>query len=182
MEPPGQADPTERLRTLGEIVQAAGRLAAALERDPSFARLARIHARIPPEDREVVLGVLEREVELRVLSRERRSGSLTGFDVTRPNPAARLYVRVCDGEQEAPYLTRQELMLAVLRAARGMHAAFALDPDGEWRDAFVDALRLLTPAERATVRWTNERILSLVDLVDGEERGLTSPRREETSR
>jgi hypothetical protein len=180
MQPPGQdPDPTDRLETLRALVQAAGRVATTLQGDGHFARLAHVFTRMPPEDREVVLSVLEREVELRALSRERRTASLTGFDVTRPNPAARLYVRVCEAEQEAPYMSRQELMLAVLRSARGMHATFVLDPHGEWQDAFLDALRLLTAEERATVRWTNAQMLTLVDRVDAELRGRTPATTEE---
>lgn len=79
-----------QLAVLCTILETAGVLVGKMSRDATFARLLTVLASVPPEDRETILTVLEREVELRQVSRA--SEELTGWQM-RPNANARLYVR-----------------------------------------------------------------------------------------
>lgn len=154
----------EHVETLQALLSGALRAVGELEADPLFHRLLRVFSRMPSEDREVLLGVLEREVNLRLLGAQASEGPLSGLDMPRPNPNARLYVRTVEGESGAPYLSREELMHATLRAARAMHQTLGSTPDDStWESAFVDALAQLDDAERAAVSWTNRRMLALLD-------------------
>ena len=106
---------------------------------------------------------VEREVEMRNIARRSRD-SVSGFEVSRPNPNARLYVRAF-GETPT-HFSRDDVMRATLRAARVM--LVAPPPHSDWQEATLDAFRALTPAERAALAAHNREMLALIERVEVE--------------
>jgi hypothetical protein len=153
--------PANKLTTLAALLLTASSLVEDLTNlsDPLLGRLARVFARMPAEDREPILTVLEREIEMRLLT---RSGdpTLTGYELIRPNPAARLYVRSFGSE--APYLDRDLIMRAALRVARMILLAPASELP-EWEAATVEAFRSLSPMERAAISRHHREMLALLE-------------------
>src|SRR5688572_10295493 len=90
--------PTDTLSTLQDVLAAATRIAQDLSGDRLFPRLVDVFARMPAQDRETILMVLEREVDQRMLTKEAPTAALSGLNVTKPNPNARLYLRLADNE------------------------------------------------------------------------------------
>jgi len=156
--------PPDTLSTLQNVLASAARLARDIAADPLVSRLLDIVNRMPPEDREVVVNVLEREVDLRNLSKEAPSGSLSGLNVTKPNPNARLYFRVADSEP-APYVVPEEIVQAVIRAARVLRRASGRGSDlaSVWEPAMVEGLRRIEAEDRQMLRWYHTRILQILD-------------------
>ena len=154
----------DTLSTLQNVLASAARLAQDIAADPVLPRLLDIVRRMPAEDRETVVNVLEREVDLRNLSKEAPSGSLSGLNVTKPNPNARLYFRVADNEP-APYVAPEEIVQAVIRAARVLRRASERGSDlgSVWEPAMIEGLRRIEPEERAMLRWYHQRILQILD-------------------
>jgi hypothetical protein len=158
------ARPTDTLSTLQHVLASAARIAQDLTNDPLLPRLLDIFARMPAEDREILANVLEREVDLRNLSKEAPSGPLSGLNVTKPNPNARLYFRVADRDPP-PFVTPEEIVQAVIRAARVIHRAAGRRSDLSqvWEPAMIEGLRRVPPAERDVLRWYHRTILQLID-------------------
>jgi len=160
---------TATLRTLAALLQTASTLLddiGALS-EPLLERLVRVFARMPSEDRATVLDVLEREVAMRLLC---RSGdpTVTGYALSRPNPAARLYIRAFGSEQNS--LEPNFLVRATLRIARMVRLA----PVGEhpaWQAATLEAFRALETPERAALA---EHFRRMIALLEGEEPALTA--------
>jgi hypothetical protein len=159
--------PMDPLVTLQHVLASAAKLAQELVGDHLMARFLDIFGRIPVEDRETIVNVIEREVDLRNLSRSAPSGPLSGVTVTRPNPNARLYLRVTDNEP-APYVAPVEIVQAVIRAARIMHRAVARGADLSqiWEPAMIEGLTLISPEERETIRWYHRAVLEVLDRVE----------------
>ncbi len=155
---------SDTLSTLHHVLASAARLAQDIATDPLVPRLLDILARIPAEDREVIVNVLEREVDLRNLSKSAPNSALSGLNVTKPNPNARLYFRVADNEP-APYVVPEEIVQAVVRAARVLRRASERGSDlaSVWEPAMVEGLRRMDPDERAMLRWYHQRILQILD-------------------
>jgi hypothetical protein len=160
-------DPIGPLGTLRYVVASAARLANDLAADPLFGRLVDVFTRIPMEDRETILNVIEREVDLRNMSIEGHEGPLAGINPTKLNPNARLYFRVSEGDPPA-FVPPEEIAQAMIRAARVMHRAFQRRDDlaTVWEPAALEGLRRLEPAERETLRRLQRRLLELVDEAD----------------
>ena len=157
-----------RTGVLRETLRAARTLLRRLTNDPLLLRLLDVYSCTPAQDREVIVGVLEREVTLRRMSAANARASLNGLNmgvnVTRPNPNARLYVRVLEPATAAPYVSRQEMMLATLRMARATYLTLSTTPrEGHWQAGIRDALAHLTPQELAAVDWVNRHMRELVD-------------------
>ena len=153
---------------LRETLRAARNLLRRITSDPLLLRLLDVYARTPGQDREVIVGVLEREVTLRRLSdanaRSSLSGVNPGITVTRPNPNARLYVRVLEPSAVVPYLSREEMMHAALRVARATYLTLATTSrEGNWQSGIRDALARLSPEELAGVDWVNRNMRELID-------------------
>jgi hypothetical protein len=161
--------PSDPLSTLQHVLASAAQIAQDLAGDVLMPRILDVFARMPAEDRETVLLLLEREVDLRNLSRAAPSGPLSGVSLTKPNPNARIYLRVTDNDP-APYVTPEEIVQAVMRAARVMHRALQRRPDiaNVWEPSMIRALGLVEPAERETVRWYHRRILELLEASERE--------------
>lgn len=154
--PPGQGD--DRLGTLRDVLRTASTLLDQMVADPLLDRLVRVFLRLPAPDRAVVVHAIEREADLLSLA-DAADGSLTPFRTMRPNPHARLYLRVT--EQPTPYLSREEMMLATIRAVRTIHGSLS-DMRADWQEAVVDALRTIEPAEQAQVAEFARDILALL--------------------
>jgi hypothetical protein len=161
--------PNDPLTTLQHVLASAAQIAHDLAGDALIPRLLDVFARIPPADREGIVNVLEREIDLVNLSRGAPSGPLSGVQLTKLNPNARLYLRLTDSEP-APYIAPEELVQAVIRAARLMHRAIGRRPDqvAVWEAAMVHGLGLVEPEERETLRWYHRRILELLDTAEHE--------------
>jgi hypothetical protein len=156
------------LETLQALLRAASRTASGLAslQEPLLLRWNRLFARMPAVDREVVLRALEHEVDLRVLTLAR--DAVVGIEQLRPNPKARVYIRVMGGRDDLPDLTRDEIMRATLRGARIMATALAPSPD-VFEQATLDAFRALSPAERTAIGEHNRQMLALLERAERED-------------
>jgi hypothetical protein len=159
--------PTDTLWTLQHVLASAARIAQDLTGDPMLTRLLEVFGRTPTEDRETIVNVLEREVDLRNLTLESPSGPLSGVQVTKPNPNARLYFRVADNEP-VPFVAPEEIVQAVIRAARVIHRAAqrGVDLQQVWKGPMLDGLRRVPAEERDTLRWYHRSVLELLDEVE----------------
>lgn len=88
--------------------------------------------------------------------------TIVGITGLRPNPRARVYIRIFESEQEPRDLNRDEIMRATLRAARLMQGAYAPTPE-VFEEATLDAFAMLTPEERAAVAVHNRHMLALLE-------------------
>jgi hypothetical protein len=131
------------------MLKGATALASQLADNDEVERLLRVFARMPERDRATILEVLEREVEYRCFTRG--TGDVaTGYD-TRPNPNARLYLRVVTEAQPPPLMDHDELVVANHRGLRVLR--YVLGPLHDvWRTAMADAAALLAPEERTAAR------------------------------
>jgi hypothetical protein len=144
----------EDLRQLGALLEVARHITHELADDPLFARLLDVFQRMPAGDREIVIGALDREVHTRTLS-QKVADDLTQIEL-RPNPHAKIYLRVVERAEQNPVE-----MLAFLRAANSIQRGIdALDPG--WKAMVLTALRQLDPAGRASVKRFNDTITELV--------------------
>ena len=155
-KPPGR-EGDDRLGTLRDVLRTASTLLDQMS-DPVLDRLVRAFLRLPAPDRAAVVTVIEREADMLRLA-EVADGALTPFRSMRPNPAARLYLRVT--EKPTPYLSREEMMLATLRAVRTIHGSLR-DLRADWQEAVLDTFRTLEPAEHAQVAEFAREILALL--------------------
>ena len=158
----GSDKPSEKLDVLRTLLESAARIAGELASgtDPLLAQLGRIVEKAPPEDLEVLLGVLEREIEAKI-NADATCDAMTGLSL-RPNPNARLYTRVIDPE---PAFERQEVILAAIRAMRGLHHAVeqkALD----WESITQEALRTSSSAERESIARFCSMIVAYIESVE----------------
>src|SRR5882724_10341854 len=94
-----------QLSALRSLLSAAADLAGQIA-DPLLERLVAVFRRLPAEDREVIIGILEREAESREVG-DATAGT-TGLAL-RPNPGARLYVRVIAPE---PSIEQDKIIIA----------------------------------------------------------------------
>jgi hypothetical protein len=150
----------ETVTALDTLLESATAMVDDLAADGLFDRLQRVFSRMPPADRETILQVLEREVECRCFTRG--TGDLaTGYE-TRPNPNARLYLRIVSDERPPPLMDHDELVVANYRGLRVLR--FVLGPlHGVWSDAMSIAAAMLEPEEREAVRQVLSETLAFVE-------------------
>jgi hypothetical protein len=157
----------QELETLKAMLSAAAKMVTQyLQRssDPLRARWEKVFDRMPIQDRQPVLVAVEHEVDLRLKMED--GVPIMGLSELRPNPWARLYLRVFDGD--LPKLHHDEIMLSTLRAARIMFAA-ETRPSETFGAAVQAAFRELSPQERAAVARQNRYMLQLLAACDAEE-------------
>jgi hypothetical protein len=156
--------PTDTLSTLQDVLAAATRIAQDLSGDRLFPRLVDVFARMPAQDRETILMVLEREVDQRLLTKEAPTAALSGLNITKPNPNARLYLRLADNEPP-PYVSPEEVAQAIIRASRVVARAGERGHDlkATWGVTIIEALRRVGPEERELLRAYLTTILALLD-------------------
>jgi hypothetical protein len=129
---------TAALADLRTALEKAVDLARELADDDLLARVIAAFRAMPMQDRPVIVGVLEREVTGRLLSRatEKPLGQST-----HPNPNARLYVRAHDSGFDHRLYDRDEMMIADIRAMRiaclirNVPEIYAI-----WKDALREAM------------------------------------------
>jgi len=158
----------DRPGVLRETLRAARNLLGRITRDPLLLRLLDVYSRTPSEDREVLVGVLEREVSLRAMSaanaRKTSNGVKLGINVTRINPNARLYVRVLEPGPAPPYVSREEMMQVTLRMGRATYLTLSTtEHESDWRAGIRDGLTRLPPHELAALDWVNRQMRELID-------------------
>ena len=154
-------DPHETLRT---VLETASKLVSDLADEPMFRRLVDVFARMPPEDREPILAILEHEVDGRLLANA--STKMTGVRL-RPNPRARLYTHLI--EQEATVL-HPETLVAVVRAMRIFHREIA-PAAAMWEAHMLEALRALEVDELESIARFNRLLLEQIERCKREHAG-----------
>jgi hypothetical protein len=130
--------PPASLNDLRSALDTAVGLVRELADDPLLGRLISVFRAMPMQDRSVIIGILEREVTGRLLSRgtEKPIGQST-----HPNPNARLYVRAHDSSFDRRLFDRDEMMIADVRAmrvaciVRNVPEIYAL-----WKEALREAM------------------------------------------
>jgi hypothetical protein len=159
----------DAISALQTMVTTAARLADSLAADPLLAKLIEIFGRIPVEEREPIIAILEREIDLHNLGRAAKGGPLAGINPTHINPNARLYMRATDGGPPA-YVSHEEIAHAMVRAGEVMHRAFQRRSDLAeiWEPAVLAGLRSLPPEERESLLTLHRRIVELIESVMAE--------------
>jgi hypothetical protein len=132
---PTHIDGTETLEQLQVTLNAALNLATELSSDRLLQRMLSAFRSMPEDDRPVIIGVLEREVLGRLLSRgtERPVGGST-----HPNPNARLYIRAHDSDFDRRAFDRDGMMIADIR---GLRIATIIRNIPAVRQMFQEAMR-----------------------------------------
>jgi hypothetical protein len=147
--------PPDRFEVLRSLIDAAARLARELSDDPRLERLLAVFARIPENDRDTILAVLEREAQRRIVTQDIAENFLQVE--LRANPNAQLYFRVIEPERK-----NEVEMLVFLRGLYNIRRGIdTLGP--EWRAPILAALREMEPAERAKIDAFNAEMRSLLD-------------------
>jgi hypothetical protein len=141
------------LEQLQTTLEAALMLVRELADDGLLGRLIAAFRAMPTPDRPVIIGVLEREVTGRLLSRatEKAVGQ-----ATYPNPNARLYIRAHESTLDPRALGRDEMMLADIR---GMRIASLIRNVPELYSAWKDALREAMDHVDESTRTVSEELL-----------------------
>ncbi|MGH7894462.1 MAG: hypothetical protein ACREQL_07325 [Candidatus Binatia bacterium] len=148
-----------KLTTLVDTLAAAAQAVEELGADPLLRRLLEVFRLIPGEDREVIVGALEREVKARRLSRA--TEDVTGQSM-HPNPNARLYLRSHATAVPRNLLERDELMLAMLSAFRVTPILTQPEIHTEWVEGTRAALEHVEPATRTIVAQLLREALAMV--------------------
>jgi hypothetical protein len=159
---PDSDEPGEKIEVLRTLLESASRIAGELASgtDPVVAQLSRIIKKAPPEDLNVLLGVLEREIDAKA-DADLTADAMTGLSL-RPNPNARLYTRVIDRE---PTFERHEVILAAVRAVRSIHQTVE-ERSVDWYEVAEEALRTSTPEERESAAKFCRLILEFIETID----------------
>lgn len=135
------------LAQLQEVLGVAAGLAEELSSDDLFRRLVEAFRKMPMQDRPTIIGILEREVTGRLLSRatEKAVGQSTHV-----NPHARLYVRAHSSNVDSRIFDRDEMMIADVRAMR-IAGLIRYVPDiyALWKDALREAVEQVDDATLA---------------------------------
>ena len=153
--------PSAQLAALRALLETARDFAARVDEDPTVGRLLRAFLTLPPDDRDVVVGVLERGTAWRRIADG--VADVTGIEL-RANPQARLFVRVVEPRESALPLEREppEILLGALRIMK--QAALLLRPEvaERWRRPTLEAFRMIDADEReACVRLVSD-VLALL--------------------
>jgi hypothetical protein len=151
-----------RLWTLSAILKAAVAAIDELEAEhPLLERLVRVFGMMPAEDREPIMGVLEREVALRL---EHRHGNAPDDapDTLRPNPGATLYLRVFDGPT-APLPRLDEVAEALVRSSKLIQMVLRMAPDTKRQlaDAIGQTFLALPPDEREAAELCVDTVVAI---------------------
>lgn len=141
-----QASGPETIQRLRSTLDEALEVARGLADDPFFARLVKAFQAMPAGDRPVILGVFEKEVTARVLSRhtERPIGR-----EMHPNPNARLYMTSYESSFDRGPYDRDEMMLADIRGLRiGTAIRYIPEIYEMWKSAMREAMDHVDEASR----------------------------------
>jgi hypothetical protein len=150
---PSPHDPHDALRGL---LETASKVVEELAEEPLFRRLLEVFARMPEDDREPILSILEREVHGRLLGTA--AEPLTSVRL-RPNPRARLYARVIEPDVAVVHL---DTTVAIVRAMRAFHREIASAP-AMWEAQILEALRALEVDELESIARFNRLLLAQIE-------------------
>ena len=122
-------------------------LARELAGNELLGRLVAVFRSMPLQDRPVIIGLLEREVAGRALSRATEKAVQ---QETHVNPNARLYVRAHNSGIDPRIFDRDEMMIADVRAMRIAALIRHVPQIYElWKDALREAMQQVDEATRA---------------------------------
>jgi hypothetical protein len=146
-------------RALGTMLRGASELVTAVLGDALFKRLLDVFTAMPAEDRETMVRVLEREVDMRGISRDTQA--YIGLE-THLNPNARLYVRAFAPVAQASQMDEDDMMLATVRFGHVARLLLAPEHYGQWRTASREAFLHMEPEERAAVARIVDEFLGML--------------------
>ncbi len=153
-------DTPDKLAALDKLLEAAEHFVNEVAGDRTFTRLVEVFRRMPREDREVLVPVLEHEVEHRVVNA--KMASMTGYTLA-PNPHARLYFRVFStSPPPAAGRDRDDMMVASLRALKTMAQVLSPTVHDEWLAAAREAAEQLEPHERIAAQRVLSEMLAIL--------------------
>jgi len=101
--------------SLQDVLEVASELVRRMQEDPFLQRLLAVFNAMPADDRPTIVGVLEREVLGRHLSRG--TEKVVGQS-SRPNPHARLYIRAHETPADSVQFDFEQMRVANVRALR----------------------------------------------------------------
>jgi hypothetical protein len=132
---------------LQESLGTALDLARELASNELLGRLITVFRNMPLQDRPVIIGILEREVTGRMLSRATEKAVQ---QETHVNPNARLYMRAHSSAIDSRIFDRDEMMIADVRAMRIAGLIRHVPQLYElWKDALREAMQQVDEATRA---------------------------------
>jgi hypothetical protein len=152
----------DALTHLSTLLKSADVLVREYLDEPLWRRVLAVFERMPPEDRDAIVGVLEREVTVR-LSAHGGNTRRTGVR-THVNPHAQLYLRSFDQmpkDENGPQHDR--MVQASLRSVAYMQMALAPEIHEVWRTATVEAFSRLDDAQRAAAAAMLRESLELLE-------------------
>ena len=133
-------------------------------------RAIRALAAIPPDERSVIATALERAV---VTWQQNEAFNTVTQTRVRANPNAQLFVRVFDDVPE-PAPQDFDLFPEAVRIMRRVGISMRPELRAIWEPAFIAALELVTPEERADCVQFLERALAIIASTPVVERAPTS--------
>jgi hypothetical protein len=160
-------DQTSALDTVRALIDAALTVVTDLTRkvDPLVTRVIQLFDRMPPEDRDPILDILEREVEMRVMSR-RQDERVVGLEVGKPDPNPRLYVRIW--EPARMFQSNEDMLRAVLRGIQLVLQSPGRAVQEGFERAMAEAFRLLDARERGALLHHLRQWVAVVERLDAD--------------
>lgn len=137
----------DALTNLSTLLKSAGQLVREYLDEPLWRRLLAVFDRMPAEDRDAIVGVLEREVTVRLSAygpNTRRTGVRTHV-----NPHAQLYLRSFEEIPKLEETQHDRMVQASLRSVAHMQIALQPEVHDAWRTATIEAFGRLDDTQRA---------------------------------
>jgi hypothetical protein len=151
----------DALTNLSTLLKSAHMLVREYLDEPQRRRLLAVFERMPAEDRDAIVGVLEREVTVR-LSAHGGNTRRTGVR-THVNPHAQLYLRSFEQMPKLEETQHDRMVQASLRSVAYMQMALAPEIHEVWRTATVEAFSRLDDAQRAAAAAMLRESLELLE-------------------
>ena len=165
---PSDGDPKGDLEDLVATLTVAQSLVADLASDPLIPRFLRALKRIPAADRNVIIGVLERDATwCRIVD---QTADSTGITV-RANPHASLYVHVLEAVEAPSEPLRRDIDVIRSGIERFLYIAPLMLEEGvraQWTVSARELARDAEPELRAAVAALAREVLALLAEVDAE--------------
>ncbi len=136
--------------------------------DEPRCRWLAVFERIPAEDRDAIVGVLEREVTVR-LSAYGPNTKRTGVR-THVNPQAQLYLRSFEEIPKLEETQHDRMIQASLRSVAHMQIALQPEVHDAWRAATIEAFGRLDDAQRAAAATMLHESLEILESSRGTSR------------
>jgi hypothetical protein len=158
------SDDASAFTRLLEVIESAAQLVEDLRNAPLFQRLLTAFRLMPIQDRETVVGAIEREVKARRLSCAIEE--VTGQSM-HANPHARLYLRAHESPVSRNFVERDEMMFAMLSAFRVTPILTTPEIHDSWIEGTREAITHLDVGTRAVVEGLLREALALVVAEEG---------------